>query len=466
MPFPNFHAARIKQPGLFVEGGIRQLDAPDDGAIRIIGGRLKSDPQGAAVVQAVRFEKDKFTPAEARKWLSDHDFKAIEFEEATKEDSDDGEECRRFDTTPAGKVERTDEGFLIANAVITRAGVFKYRMPDGSVRREFRSPDEVFKLDSMKTAKMLPLTNDHPTEFVTPKNAKSLAVGYTGENVRQDGMNLRAPVKITTDEGISAVERGQKELSLGYKCRVVKMDGVWEGEPYTHMQKRIRYNHLALVHAARAGHQATLRLDGADAVMVNPDTRKEPKMEGSVRLDSGIDYPCAPEVAVEVEKLRKDRSELQSKLESGSKATEELQGKHDALEAKVKELEARDDASAIRDGVKARLALVNAATPHLPKETVEKLDDMSDLDIQKAVILAANPEAKLDEATEDYVRGAFEIACQKPTEKKDGQGAKVVGAPGKRQDRSDPPDAEQARLDKIERDQRRSRGEEIKKKSA
>jgi hypothetical protein len=466
MPFPNFHAARIREPGSFVEDGIRELDAPEGGSIRIIGGRLKSDPDGDSVVQAVRFAKDKYTPAEARKWLTDHDMKAIDFEEATKEDSEDGEECHRFDTSPAGKVERTDDGFMIANAVITRAGVFKYRMADGSTRAEFRSPSEVFKADSMKTAQMLPLTNDHPKEFVTPKNAKQLAVGYTGENVKQDGMNLRAPVKITTDEGIAAVEGGRKELSLGYKCRVVKMDGTWGTEPYTHEQRGIRYNHLALVYAARAGRQATLRLDGADAVMV-PGTGKEPKeMGGTVKLDNGIEYDCAPEVAVAFDKLRKDHSELQSARDSASKATEELQGKHDALEAKVKELEERDDGAAIRDGVKARLALVTAATPHLSKETVEKLDSMTDLDIQKAVILAANPEAKLDEATEDYVRGAFEIACQKPAEKKDGQGIKVVGTPGKRQDRGDPPDAEQARLDAIDRAQRRSRGEEPEKKSA
>jgi hypothetical protein len=281
-------------------------------------------------------------------------------------------------------------------------------------------------------------------------------------------MNLRTPVKITTDEGIAAVNRGQKELSLGYKCRVVKCDGEFDGESFTHKQTRIRYNHLALVYAARAGHQATLRLDGADAVMVSPDIGKEPKKMGDkVRLDNDIEYDCAPEVAVEFGKLRKDRAELQSKLDSGSKATEELQGKHDVLEAKVKEFDERDDAAEVQKAVKARIALVTAATPHLPKEVVEKLDGMSDLDIQKAVILAANAEAKLDEATEDYVRGAFEIACQKPAEKRDdGQGSKVVGTPGKRQDKGDPPDADQARLDKIERDRLRSIGEEPEKKSA
>ncbi|MHC4181228.1 MAG: DUF2213 domain-containing protein [Planctomycetota bacterium] len=470
MPFPNFHAARIRQPGLFVEGQIRQLDDPEGGAIRIIGGRLKSDPQGSAVVQAIRFEKGKFSASEARAWLKDHDFKTIEFEEATKEDAAD--EVTRFDHTSAGKVERTDEGFMIADAVVTRAGVFKYRMADGSVRSEFRSPDQVFHHDSMKTAEMLPVTNDHPYSApggrVTAENAKELAIGYTGERVRQDGMSLRAPVKITTQEGIKAIEGGRRQLSLGYRCRVAREDGVWEGEKFTHKQMRIRYNHLALVDAARAGKQATLRLDGADAVMVRPAKRKESRKMGdmvTVKLDSGIPYECAAEVAVEVEKLRTDRSELQSKLDSASKATEELQGKHDALEAKVKELEARDDAAEIAKAVKARLALVQAATPRLPKDVVEKLDGMSDDDIRKAVILAKAPKAELDEKTPEYIGAYFDAICAEPEEKRDdGQGRKIVGT-GKPVRKE--ADSEQARADSIERAKRRSLGlEPEEKKSA
>jgi len=33
-------------------------------------------------VQAIRFDSEKFTVAEGKKWLEDHDWKAISFEEA------------------------------------------------------------------------------------------------------------------------------------------------------------------------------------------------------------------------------------------------------------------------------------------------------------------------------------------------------------------------------------------------
>ena len=95
MPYPNFHSARIRQPGLFVR--IRQIREAEDGAIRFIGGPLKST--GTVAVQAVRFEKGKYTPAQARAWLKDHEEFAdpILFEEATKEYSaDDLDELRKI----------------------------------------------------------------------------------------------------------------------------------------------------------------------------------------------------------------------------------------------------------------------------------------------------------------------------------------------------------------------------------
>lgn len=80
MPFPNEHAARVANPDNFVR--IVQLQELPNG-IRILGGPLKSDPEGSGKPQSYRFPRTKFTPSEARTWLKDHDIKAILFEEAT-----------------------------------------------------------------------------------------------------------------------------------------------------------------------------------------------------------------------------------------------------------------------------------------------------------------------------------------------------------------------------------------------
>lgn len=81
MPYPNYHAARIRQPGTFLR--IRVFRVSKEG-IMFYGGPLKSDPRGAAVLQSIRFPVKKFTVSEAKKWLKDHKHKYILFEKATK----------------------------------------------------------------------------------------------------------------------------------------------------------------------------------------------------------------------------------------------------------------------------------------------------------------------------------------------------------------------------------------------
>ena len=86
------------------------------------------------------------------------------------------EDAIDYATRPA---EKTDEGFLVARAPVTSIGVFTYRNPDGSERRELRLPEEVFAEESLATLRMKPLTLLHPDEAVTPENIGELQVGTT-----------------------------------------------------------------------------------------------------------------------------------------------------------------------------------------------------------------------------------------------------------------------------------------------
>ena len=96
-----------------------------------------------------------------------------------------------------GNIERTDEGFIKADPVVTRMGIFSYQLKDGTIRKEFRSDEEVFAADALASVQMIPITDTHPSDFVTPENASSLAIGMTGENARRDGATVRVPIKIT-----------------------------------------------------------------------------------------------------------------------------------------------------------------------------------------------------------------------------------------------------------------------------
>lgn len=79
-PYPNFHAARMKNPSAFAR--IVVLQTLPNG-VMVYGGPLKSDPRGSSKTQAYRFPKDKFTVAEAKKWLKDLDKEYTLFEPAT-----------------------------------------------------------------------------------------------------------------------------------------------------------------------------------------------------------------------------------------------------------------------------------------------------------------------------------------------------------------------------------------------
>jgi len=78
MPYPNEHSARINSPGKYDH--IRRKNDEFGSGIDVIFG-IKG---GKSEVQAIRFDKNKFTPAKAKEWLREHDYKWIEFEAATE----------------------------------------------------------------------------------------------------------------------------------------------------------------------------------------------------------------------------------------------------------------------------------------------------------------------------------------------------------------------------------------------
>ena len=375
-------------------------------------------------------------------------------------------DVKRFDyiALPGG-IKRTDEGFIEADPIVTRMGIFSYRGPGGTVRKEFRSDEVVFSEDALKSIRMIPITDNHPDDFVTPENASKLAIGMTGENARRDGDTVRVPIKITTQAGVEAVEGGRLQLSLGYRCRVERKDGEFNGEKYTHVQSNIICNHLALCDRARAGAQATLRLDTDDAAMVETGLEKselgkeKTKMDlVKLRLDSsGIAYDVPPEVASEFATLGKKHSDAADALTAETKAKDELQGKHDALVKEAEELKKVDNADAISKGVKARVALEAAAKPMLSEEDAKKIDAMSDSELRVAAIKASDEKFDGKDAdgkarSDDYLAARFDaavVAFEDSEKTKRADGKTVIGdGSGHKDDEADPDKARQDMIDR------------------
>jgi hypothetical protein len=80
MPYPNEHAARIHQPGQY-DSFARKNIAPGVDAIFGI-------KDGKSEIQAYRFDRGKFTPEQAKKWLAEHNIEYIDFEPASNQEID------------------------------------------------------------------------------------------------------------------------------------------------------------------------------------------------------------------------------------------------------------------------------------------------------------------------------------------------------------------------------------------
>ena len=169
---------------------------------------------------------------------------------------------QRFDVGELESPVRRDDGTIRADARLTRSGVFLYRNSDGSLRREFRPPSEVFDSASLDSLRMVPVTMDHPRFAVDASNARKVSVGTTGQDVRQDGSFVRSTIAVNDQASITQMEAGKNQLSCGYHCTLDFTEGVTdEGEKFDAIQRNIIYNHVAIVDRGRAGPYVSARID-------------------------------------------------------------------------------------------------------------------------------------------------------------------------------------------------------------
>ena len=355
--------------------------------------------------------------------------------------------------------ERTNEGFLKGRAIVTSIGVFTYKRADGTIQRELRLPEEVFAEKTLSSMKLKPVTLNHPTELVTSDNADKLQVGSLGDNPSwtkewehrnweevTDGINCAIDMIITKKDAIDAVLNGKQALSMGYTCDLEQAQpgATWCGIEYDFIQRNIRYNHCAIVDSARAGDNAKieLRVDSEDAVLEDMVIKTDGgnQMLKKINLD-GIDYEAEESVikAYNSEKARADKAEKDAceTKKTMDKKVADLEDKEKELEKRISELEAeRDSAKEKADSAEAELEKVKAdsADPkHLDeavkakiellhnaeKANVEVKEDMSDIDIKKAIITSQFPKANFDGKDDVYVQARYDATVEMLAEKAD-----------------------------------------------
>lgn len=325
----------------------------------------------------------------------------------------------RFDRGATAQVTRLDNGFMRLTGTVGRVGVLTYRNADGSERRELRHPDEVFHPDSLESLKMMPVTLDHPSEsMVDSENVNRFQVGTVGDNPeRLGGDRLGVGMMITHDKALKAIdEEGLRELSPGYTVELDFTPGVFKGERYDAVQRKIRYNHIAIVPKGRAGSTVRLHLDSAVEVSgdepktLTQDTKPMSELV-KINLDS-VDYEVDPQVkqaidafiAKQGEELEALKAELSKESARADAAAAELTKEQEALNVLKEELP-----ELVKQGVEARLVIERLAADILGEENISEL---ANDEIKKAVVSKVNPEIgeKLDSADPAYLEASFDFA--------------------------------------------------------
>lgn len=329
----------------------------------------------------------------------------------------------RFDRASYKKPTRQANGYLRADATLTRVGVFEYSLKDGTTRRELRLPEEVFHADSLESFSMVPVTVEHPSEALTADNTAQFQVGVVGENPRADGDHVLASILITHKDAVSDIELGKRrELSCGYNCDLEPTAGEWNGQRYDAIQRKIRGNHVALVTRGRAGPEVRIRLDADDAVMSEPTTTdsttapgQEHDMEKVFINGMWVEVSSQAKQALEVEKGRSDTAvaKLQEDLKQASTKADKEAARADGLkEAADKADKARADAAdpkRIQALVQARVALEKEAASVLEDMKLDSLsDDQVKVEVLKKLCPSVDPAGK----SADYIQARYDGALE------------------------------------------------------
>jgi hypothetical protein len=176
--------------------------------------------------------------------------------------------------------ELTREGFTVfRNVSVSRVGAQVYGPdegtsiepgPDGLIHI-IRTPEEVFRRETLESANGKALVIYHPNDDVTPENWRDLSHGFMANARRGTGAQedeTVADIFVTSNEAVREIDLGMRELSLGYDA------DYFQTAPGRGEQRNIYVNHLALVPKGRCGSVCAVRDNARKeecAVMESPE---------------------------------------------------------------------------------------------------------------------------------------------------------------------------------------------------
>lgn len=345
------------------------------------------------------------------------------------------------------------DGFLRDSPIVARTGIYIYQQPDGTIRREYRPPEEVFDTDSEASFVGKPIVVGHPVSgIVNSDTAQDLAIGtILSSGYQKDETNIACDIVIHNPSAIGE-KRG---LSLGYRVDIEEAPGITpDGQQYDVIQRNIRINHLAVVDRARAGAKARLNLDG-DEIIEGVETKMK------IKIDS-VDFEVDEKIANYVNSLQNKEENARVKLDTANTELKSVKEQNTALKADADDKKAKLDAMiAERDGLKAKVDAADAEKEKAVKEAVEavkadmqeraeleetakiakveKTDGLTNAELKAGIVKAAFGEKfKLDGASDAYLDGAYSAAKEMlRNDNAKNQAAKAKGGAEKQEAKND-----------------------------
>lgn len=254
------------------------------------------------------------------------------------------ESARKFD----------DFGWMtIEDNPISKVGVFPYLGSQigaddkSKIYMVLRPQEELNDPETIESFKLTPFINEHPENLLgnigaLVKTDNKRVEGVIGEKVYFEFPYLRANLRVYSAQTLDSIEIGKEQVSAGYSCKWSKESGVFDGQAYEYVQRRIRGNHSALVVEGRSG---------PDVSVMDSMTFKLESKEQQMELEELVKAVAALTATVEKmqgamdeaegeKKAAKDEDEKKAKEEADKKAMDEEESEAERKkeeEAKAKE---------------------------------------------------------------------------------------------------------------------------------
>lgn len=236
------------------------------------------------------------------------------------------ESARKFD----------DFGWMtIEDNPISKVGVFPYLGSQigaddkSKIYMVLRPQEELNDPETIESFKLTPFINEHPENLLgnigtLVKTDNKRVEGVIGEKVYFEFPYLRANLRVYSAQTLDSIEIGKEQVSAGYSCKWSKESGVFDGQAYEYVQRRIRGNHSALVVEGRSGPDVSV-MDSMTFKLESKEQQMELKelAESVAALTAQVGKMQGAMDEAEKKAEAKDEEEKEEKKDADKKAMDE-----------------------------------------------------------------------------------------------------------------------------------------------